>query len=311
MSLRKLMENTRDRLRGSIRDQARYKDEEEAGSSHSDSAERPQSPERPVHLWWKTVRASLTGRQWTALAALGVVLLWTGGSVAFAYLYNYEPFRYFKNPDDIPDLPSTCNTNQTCLFALGGAIASYNSFLPAVEAFNGTAWGSEARLPARCPGFQRDKVSPDCGDEGTYDQGVTTHSLVFNDRIYVLGHNRYGAMYSYSGNKETIKDQLGKVIKESYWREEPMLNKRREGFAVALYRNRIYAIGGRTTCTVQSKIENPDSRCTEDGHLTRTDQATQDRFEVFPGVPIHSIVVCKHCLILLPFLSCHGLCCLV
>jgi hypothetical protein len=70
---------------------------------------------------------------------------------------------------------------------------------------------------------------------------------------------------------------LGKLIKKSYWPEGPDLNIRRDGFAVVLYRGRIMAIGGKTTCAVQSKLENPDSRCTKNGHLTRTDQATEDR----------------------------------
>ena len=226
---------------------------------------------------YKAVRSSLTGRQWTALGALAIVGAWTGASVAFAYLYNFIPYQPFNNPGDIPVLPSTCDGNTSCIFALGGAIASHKMFLPAVEAFNGSAWGSEQRLPASCPDFKPNKPNPDCGSAGTYGEGVTSHAVVFNNRIYVIGHDRFGAMYSFSGNKEVIVDKLGKIVKEAYWIEEPNLNKRREGFAVAVFRGRIYAIGGRTTCEVQSLAENPDSRCTQDGHLTRTDQATQDR----------------------------------
>ena len=82
---------------------------------------------------------------------------------------------------------------------------------------------------------------------------------------------------SYSGNKELVTDKLGKTIKQTFWPEHSMLNKRREGFAVVVYRGRIYAIGGKTTCIVVPTSENPDSRCTTDGHLTVTDQGTEDR----------------------------------
>ena len=155
----------------------------------------------------------------------------------------------------------------------------HDSFLPTVEAFNGTLWGSEPRLPATCPKSRQEegKVDPDCEKDGFFGVGVTSHAMVLNDRIYVIGHNRYSGMYGYSGYKEIVTDQLGKEVKRTYWPEFPSLNKRREGFAVVVYRGRIYAIGGRTTCKVESKAENPDSRCITDGHLTRTDQATADR----------------------------------
>ena len=50
--------------------------------------------------------------KWTAAGAFLVVLLWTGGSVAFAYLYNYLPFETFKSPESIPRLPSACQVSQ-------------------------------------------------------------------------------------------------------------------------------------------------------------------------------------------------------
>ena len=113
---------------------------------------------------------------------------------------------------------------------MGGCIASYQMFLPAVEAFNGTHWGSEAQLPATCPDHTAGRLDPDCTDygtcvcvcvrvrvrarvrmcvlqymmailtdtvhaSGTYGKGVTSHAVAFKDRIYVIGHDRYGGMY--------------------------------------------------------------------------------------------------------------------
>ena len=44
---------------------------------------------------------------------------------------------------DVPSfLASFVQVNQTCIFTMGGSIASYHMFLPAVEAFNGSSWGS-------------------------------------------------------------------------------------------------------------------------------------------------------------------------
>jgi len=272
--MRKLVEGVRGHGEG-----AREDDSDGGESGMVDDAEGAtrKAPVRDHHLRPASLRKMLTPRQWAAVCAVLVVVLWTSGSIAFAYLYDYKPFDSFKIPDDIVTLPSACAVNQTCLFALGGSIASHNAYLPTVEAFNGSHWGSEAPLPPKCPNHVKGKADEDCGDAGVYGHGVTSHAVAFKDRIYVIGHNRYGAMYSYSGNLEVVKNKLGKKIKDSHWPEAPELNYRREGFAVAVYRGRIYAIGGKTTCTVQSKAENPDSRCVKDGHLTSTDQATQDR----------------------------------
>ena len=54
---------------------------------------------------------------------------------------------------------------------------------------------TEAQLPATCPGHIKGKADPDCGNEGTYGTGVSSHAVVFKERIYMIGHNRYGAMY--------------------------------------------------------------------------------------------------------------------
>jgi hypothetical protein len=69
-----------------------------ADSAHT--ATRPSLKERGSRL--------LTRGQWTAAAAILVVLLWMSGSIAFAYLYDYLPFDTFETPGSIPRLPSTC-----------------------------------------------------------------------------------------------------------------------------------------------------------------------------------------------------------
>jgi len=263
---------------GVAREGARQNDGDGGESGEADaSGAATRAPLAKDHLRPASWRKMLTPRQWAALTAVLVVVLWTGGSIAFAFLYDYKPFDSFDIPGDVVALPSVCALNQTCLWAIGGSVAAHDAFLPTVEAFNGTHWGSEERLPATCPNHVKGRPDEDCGDAGEYGVGVTSHAVAFKNRIYLIGHNRFGAGYSYSGNLEVVRNKLGKKVKDTYWPEAPELNYRREGFAVTTYRGRIYAIGGKTTCTVQSKLENPDSRCVKDGHLTRTDQATQDR----------------------------------
>ena len=120
---------------------------------------------------------------------------------------------------------------------MGGAYAIVNAFLPAVEAFNGVEWGSEAILPPN--------------DQGNYGQGVSTYAAVLGDNIYVIGHKGFGYMYSYSGNK----------VNGKWWVPEPRMGHPREGFALAVFRGRIYAIGGKSMCQPQSYAENPQSKC--------------------------------------------------
>jgi hypothetical protein len=55
-------------------------------------------------------------------------------------------------------------------------------------------------LPATCPDHTPGKATPDCGDEGTYGRGVTSNAVVFGERLYLIGHDRYGAMYRSDAN---------------------------------------------------------------------------------------------------------------
>ena len=111
---------------------------------------------------------------------------------------------------------------------MGGAFSIIDTFLPAVEAFNGSHWGSEAMLPPN--------------QAGTYGQGVSTYAAVLDEKNYVIGHKGFGYMFSYSGNK----------VGGRWWVPEVRMSHTREGFALAIFRGRIYAIGGKTLCQPQS-----------------------------------------------------------
>lgn len=149
-------------------------------------------------------------------------------------------------PQDLIVSESTCQANQTCLLAIGGARAIIDAFLPLVEGFNGTAWGSEPMLPK--------------GDEG-FGKGVSSTTVVLGNRIYVVGHTGFGDMHS-------------RAIEGGEWRLEPKLQLKREGFALVVFQRRIWALGGRTKCIVRSLKEDEDSMCTEPGWIDRSEQAS-------------------------------------
>lgn len=157
-----------------------------------------------------------------------------------------DGFALDRIPQDLIVKESTCTANQTCLLAIGGARAIIDAFLPLVEGFNGTAWGSEPMLPEGADG---------------YGQGVTSTTVVLGGRIYLVGHTSFGDMYSRSSHGGA-------------WRREPGLKLRREGFALVVYKERIWAIGGRTQCIVRSLREDEDSSCTEPGWIDRGEQAS-------------------------------------
>ena len=94
-------------LRGTSRDSARKSgDVGEYGEDYASATDHS--------LFKDHSRASaacknmLTAKQWTAVAAMSVLLLWTSGSIIFAYLYDYRPFATMKIPDDIVNLTSSC-----------------------------------------------------------------------------------------------------------------------------------------------------------------------------------------------------------
>ena len=208
-----------------------------ATSSYSDRA--PVSNKRNVPLWQKVMKIlHIRTEQDQAKLIIGIVLFfWIALSVVFTYVYNYEPLPVFRIPQDMNVSESVCLTNQSCLFAIGGAYAILDSFLPAVEAFYNSNWGSEEILPQN--------------DQGGYGEGVSTYAAVLGNKIYLVGHKGFGYMFSYDGNE----------VDGRWWTPEPRMGHPREGFALAVFRGRIYAIAGKTLCQPQSLQENPQSTC--------------------------------------------------
>ena len=86
---------------------------------HQDSKERKKTD-------WKKM---LSPKHWSCIIAVVVVAVWTAGSVVLSLNFNYLPFDTFQIPHSIPNLPSVCKINQTCLFAIGGSIAAHDRYL--------------------------------------------------------------------------------------------------------------------------------------------------------------------------------------
>ncbi|KAJ1480164.1 hypothetical protein T484DRAFT_2816274 [Baffinella frigidus] len=198
--------------------------------------------------------ARMSQPQKAAAVTLFVVTIWMGLSLIFTYFYYYQPMPSLEIPGGLATPPSVCGVNVSCLFAVGGADSGPGTFLPAVEAFNGTTWGSEQMLPPN--------------KFGTYGYGLSTGAVVLAGRIYAVGHSGWGDVHSYDGSPG------GK------WRKEPGLNFHRGGLSLAVYRGRIYAIGGKTLCKVVSVAEDPDTSCSRDGWILPGDHSSRERSDV-------------------------------
>ena len=94
-------------VRNVVRAKGSRADQNDGGESGSETTSQVDARPGP-----KDRSSKLSKMHWTAAGAFLVVLLWTGGSIAFAYLYNYLPFETFKSPESIPRLPSACQVSQ-------------------------------------------------------------------------------------------------------------------------------------------------------------------------------------------------------